>query len=520
MLRNRELILLSIILLILGIGPVVYNVVYLGFPLASDKETQSWKIEARVRLEAKDDATTATLFLPQTEGEFAIFDERFFSGDMGLTSGVNKHGDRFVTWSARNASGRVNLYYQAEVYRFDGLNFPPDNEINPDRAMAYEDYIASWSDARKAALFALRDKYVESSSDVDTLVKLLADNLLDENLTENERLALDVKDRRARAADRAVTMTLLLRMANHPTYPVNGLDLRNQDRRAKTIHWIEVWNEEGWQRYDIDTGRAGTPDTYFAWWRGLPTPVEVRGAKLRSTSFAYARQSASGAKSAAALAQMAGDPIGRLHLYDLPIETQRVFAILLMVPIGAIVLIILRQLIGLKTFGTFMPVLIALAFRETQLVFGILLLVSIVAAGLVLRSYFERLKLLSVPRLSAVLIMTVVIMLLGASLMEEIDVGASFSISLFPIVILTMTIERMSVVWEEYGPRESIQQGLGSLLAAVIAYGAMSLQWLEFMMLTYPSLLLVMLVGAILLGRYTGYRLTELRRFRSFAERS
>lgn len=58
-------------------------------------------------------------------------------------------------------------------------------------------------------------------------------------------------------------------------------------------------------------------------------------------------------------------------LYGLPLQTQQTFMIMVMIPIGVLVILILRNLIGLQTLGTFTPVLIALAFRETQLGFGI-----------------------------------------------------------------------------------------------------------------------------------------------------
>jgi hypothetical protein len=34
------------------------------------------------------------------------------------------------------------------------------------------------------------------------------------------------------------------------------------------------------------------------------------------------------------------------------------------------------------------------------------------------------------------------------------------------MVIMTMTIERMSIVWEERGPGEAMKEGLGTLVAA------------------------------------------------------
>ena len=75
-----------------------------------------------------------------------------------------------------------------------------------------------------------------------------------------------------------------------------------------------------------------------------------------------------------------------------------------------------------------------------------------------------------------------------------------------------MTIERMSVVWEERGATEAIQQGLGSLLVAIICYAVMDLELIKHLVFVFPELLLVVLAATLLLGRYTGYRLLELYR--------
>jgi hypothetical protein len=77
-----------------------------------------------------------------------------------------------------------------------------------------------------------------------------------------------------------------------------------------------------------------------------------------------------------------------------------------------------------------------------------------------------------------------------------------------------MTIERMSIVWEERGASEAIQEGAGSLIVAALAYLVMGILWLEHLVFVFPELLLLVIVATLLAGRYTGYRLLELRRFR------
>jgi hypothetical protein len=91
------------------------------------------------------------------------------------------------------------------------------------------------------------------------------------------------------------------------------------------------------------------------------------------------------------------------------------------------------------------------------------------------------------------------------------------SVALFPMVIITMTIERMCIVWEERGASESLQQGIGSLVVATLTYLTMSIPYVEHVLFVFPELLLVLLAGTLILGRYSSFRLLEMHRFKALA---
>src|SRR5690606_36879179 len=143
-----------------------------------------------------------------------------------------------------------------------------------------------------------------------------------------------------------------------------------------------------------------------------------------------------------------------------------------------------------------------------------LMFTTLVAVGLMLRRFLENLHLLLVPRLAAVL--TSVIMLIAAFsiISVRLDLERGLSVALFPVVILAMTIERMSIVLEETGSKEAFKLGMGSLIAAIIGYLVMTNQLLAHLFFVFPELLLAVLALTMLVGRYTGYRLMELWRFR------
>jgi len=207
----------------------------------------------------------------------------------------------------------------------------------------------------------------------------------------------------------------------------------------------------------------------------------------------------------------------RFSLLQLPVHVQETYKILLMLPVGAFIILLLRNFIGLKTFGTFMPVLIALAFRETHVIWGIVLFTIIVSFGLVARFYLEKLRLLLVPRLAAILTVVVLLMIFISVISQNLGLESGLSVALFPMVILTMTIERMCISWDERGAYDAIKSGIGSIIAAVIAFGAMNCGPLQYLIFAFPELLLILLAIILWFGQYRGYRLFELLRFNALA---
>ncbi len=103
----------------------------------------------------------------------------------------------------------------------------------------------------------------------------------------------------------------------------------------------------------------------------------------------------------------------------------------------------------------------------------------------------------------------------GQLALAGIEVG--LNVALFPMIIMTMTIERVSVAWEERGAGYALSQAGGSIVIAALAYLVMKQANLQHLIFVFPELLLVLLAATLVLGRYSGYRLTELFRFRALA---
>jgi hypothetical protein len=491
------------VLVAVGLAFILYKVMVLGFPLQPERESSVWTVQARFTVDGHTRPVKAILQILSSPPGFTVLDENFVSRGFGLTI-VEEGGAREAQWAIRRAAGRQTFYYQAvvtpELSSSQGPAAPADLENK-----GLEEPYATAAEAVAAQVRA-------QSADVSTFTAELLRHLNDPEPDENTALFLAAGRSLGQRVEVAVS---LLETGGIPARAAYGLHLEEGERHAQFSPVLEVWDGDLWLWFDPETGEEGLPDNVLIWWDGDKPLIDVVGGSNPEVEISTWRNTVDALQLAERRADARHSRIMDFSLLRLPLQIQAVYQILLLVPIGAFIMVLLRNVIGVKTFGTFMPVLVALAFRETRLVAGLALFVLVVALGVGLRFLLDRLRLLLVPRLAAVLILVVLCLLTVSILSHQLGFETGLSVALFPLVILTIAIERMSIVWEEVGPAEAIQQGLGTLVVAALAYLVMSLSHVEYLVFVFPEILLLLLAAVLLLGRYSGYRLLEFVRFRA-----
>jgi hypothetical protein len=447
------------------------------------------------------------MHLPRNSRRFAIVNENFVSRGYGVNV-VTEDGKRKIHWSIRKARGAQNLYYRASVRRMD-RDIPPQKPkgSGPEKP----DLKGAYHEAAEALVSEARQK----SADVEGIVLELMRRFNNPQADDNTALLLGKKASAQKKVDLSVQ---LLALAGIHARSVHGIRLEDQKRDSTIIHWLEIYDQKQWLSYDPVSGKRGVPEDYLAWWRGMEPLVQSQGTKNFAVTVSVSRSEEPAIQAALESGEMKKPFLLDFSLFSLPIESQSVYHVILLLPVGVFLLVILRNVIGIRTFGTFMPVLIALAFRETQLLWGLFLFTTLIALGLSIRLYLAHLKLLVVPRLAAILIIVILLMAVFSILTHKLGLERGLSVALFPMVILTMTIERMSIVWEELGAYQALKQGAWSIVAAVLAYLVMTIRYIEHLVFVFPELLFILLAGTIWLGRYSGFRLLELPRFKSLTK--
>lgn len=501
--NKRHVYVLSALLTALSLALFAYKSRVLGFPLSPQEETQIWNIEAALSFDPGPAAVKATLRIPSLTPGFAILDENFVSRGFGVTTRNTPEG-REAQWALRQASGRQTLYYRALIYRDD--RGPVEDTTPPFPAPPMLD------EPSRAAVEGLIAEVRRRSADVATFTTELLRHI---NQAQSDPYVSLFLKRASTPAERAQLATMFLAAAQIPARVAHGVSLRNEAGPVEADPLLEVHDGVQWLYFHPQTLQQGLPPDFLVWWRGDERMAQLEGGSNLHVSLAVQQNLLDSIVVTERRAEQAGSHAMDFSLFSLPIATQAVYSVLLMIPIGALVIMLLRNFIGVKTFGTFMPVLVALAFRETRLVWGVVLFAVIVSLGLLIRFYLEKLRLLLVPRLTCVLTIVVMLMAGISVLSQKLELQPGLSIALFPMVIISMTIERMSIVWEERGASEALQEGVGSLLVAAAAYVVMGAPQLEHLVFVFPELLLLVVALTLLAGRYTGYRLLELRRFRA-----
>ncbi|MDP3814329.1 inactive transglutaminase family protein [Pseudomonas sp.] len=501
---NLHLKVLVILLVSLGVLITAYQIFILGIPVTEDETDDLWNIDARVEFQANPrDPVKLQMFVPPLAQDYVSLNESFISNNYGVS--INRaDGNRKVTWSARRANGKQTLYYRLVLTkRYSG---EPAKAKGP----IFRDSIPV-EGAEQIAAEALLAPIRQHSADVETFISETIKRVNNRN-DDNVKLLLGGD---ASSINKAKVIELLLSIAHVPMERLHTIRLAADIQQSPEL-WVRSFNGENWLYFNPETGEQGLPADRLLWWVGDDNLVNLEGGKHAQVSFSLNNSEMNAIRLAKLTDENTDVDFLEYSLYGLPLQTQQTFMIMVMIPIGVLMILILRNLGGLQTLGTFTPVLIALAFRETQLGFGIVLFTVITALGLSLRSYLEHLKLQMLPRLSVVLTFVVVLIAVISLFSHKLGLERGLSVALFPMVILTMTIERLSITWEERGGGHAFKVAIGTLFAATLAHLLMSVPELNYFIFTFPAVLMIMVGFMLAMGRYRGYRLTELFRFKAF----
>lgn len=206
-------------------------------------------------------------------------------------------------------------------------------------------------------------------------------------------------------------------------------------------------------------------------------------------------------------------PIIRFFLTEgVPFET---VILILMLPIIATLIAFLRQVVGIKAFGIYTPLIITFAFLATNgIKYGIAIFLAVIFIGMLMRFILKPFRLLYLPRVAIMLTVVALIILLLLVSGGNLKRTGLASVSIFPILIIITLVEKFVAVQIEKGNKTALILALETLVISILGFYLASWNGLIKVIVGYPWIVLLTIPINILLGKWTGLRLSEYIRFR------
>ncbi len=500
---------------------MAYKLYVLDYPLAGLIPTISYKVDVNIDTTGHGDDISVSTFLPRSDSRQHISEEENASGLFNLSI-ENNPLNRIARWKAESVQGRQSLRYsysvEAKHFRYA---IPSEMAIPPSYPEDLQHYL------QEEPGIQVNDPLIEETlqqlfpngsgtllNAVTTIHRHLQDNFENKNFSGFTDAITALKLGEASCNGKSRLFLALARKLNIPARLVGGLIMQSGSKRT-SHQWVELYIAGHWVPFDtINDHFADIPANYLTLYYGDLVLFKHTSNINFNYSFNMIKRLVPKREALESLDQSGFNIFNLYTIFEQVGIPQELLKIILMIPLGALVVVIFRNVIGIQTFGTFLPALIAAAARETGLLWGAIGFVLIILISSAVRKLLDWLQLLHSPKMAIMLSTVVIVMMAMTVISVHFGMFALAHVSLFPIAILAITAERFAIIESEQGSLEAFRITAWTLLVISACYVVMDSLFLQSMILAFPELLLVVIALNLWLGKWVGMRVTEFIRFR------
>ncbi|MBI2567359.1 MAG: UUP1 family membrane protein [Candidatus Schekmanbacteria bacterium] len=522
----RRRITLAVILVLLGLPTLLmaYKVTVLGYGLRLIVPEERYFVNVTMSFEGTGEGVDVRVALPIETPRQHVVGEWVDSPGF-LFQVAQQRGNRFGKWSHPKLGGAASVVYtfsatarQERYVIADELTIP---EAYPEDLLPDLEATELIQSTDPAVMAKLRELVPAGERRIGRTLRALFDFVKDGlkplpfRGTTDALTALRLGE--ASCGGKSRLLAALTRAAGIPTRLVGGILLEPGSKRTSHL-WVEAWVFAHWVPFDaLNNHFSELPADYLVVYYG----EEPLFTHTRDINFQYAfKMKKRLATPQDVLDALREHPLNAINVWQTFRQAHislELLKIILMIPFGGLIVVLFRNFIGLRTFGTFLPALLAVSFRETGILWGTAVLLTVLAVGIAVVRSLRGLHLLHTPRLVVVLVATVCVLLGYAMLGVQLGQLEAAGSVLFPMVVLSLTVERFFIYVEESGWRETLLVLLQTMIAVLGCYAVMNLFVLQAVLLAFPELLMAVAAAAIAVGSYAGLRLSELFRFAPLA---
>ncbi len=519
--RRSAYVALLAIMVLIPMAVAGYKLYVLDYPLAGLIPAPSYTVEVNMQVDGHGEDIRIQTYLPKTDGRQSVDNEESATGIFSS----NMHSDslnRDVVWSAENVVGQHSIRYaysvRARHVRYDipeGMPIPDSYSATLAPFLADEPGIHKDDSQIEKALNSIVPS--ENRSVLDVLTRIhrhLQDNITNRNFSGYTDSLIALKLGEASCNGKSRLFVAMARKLNLPARLVGGFVMEQGSKRT-SHQWVEIYVNGHWIPFDtINDHFAEIPANFLTLYYGDMVLFRHTANVNFQYMFKTTKQLVPQRDAQDALSKSALNITNLYAHFERVGISQNLLKILLMLPLGALVTVVFRNVVGLETFGTFLPALIAAASRETGLLWGIVGFLGIVLVSAVVRRGLDWLQLLHSPKMAIVLTVVVIVMMVTTVGGVQLGFFELAHVTLFPIAILAITAERVALMEAEQGALKVVSITLMTLLVIAACYAVMDSLFMQSLVLAFPELLLVVIALNLWLGKWIGIRVLEFMRFR------
>lgn len=399
-------------------------------------------------------------------------------------------------------------------YSFDALITPVRYDISDDikyNAITnnYSQFIqpSPFIESRDPRISKLATKLLANNDRADDVLTALFSYVYEipsqsikELMTATEALEINA----ASCNGKSRLFVALCRNLKIPARVVGGLIL-TEDKKKTSHLWAETLIQDKWVPFDPLNGYyAYLPANYLEVYKGDQYMVKRSSDMLFDYNYDIH------------LKEENTSLLERFNLFHIAGKTgisSQILSLLMLLPLGALIVAIFRNVVGVKTFGVFLPVLIAISFTSTGLIFGIISFVGVLLLISLLHYPLLKWGILHVPKLvimlSGVVFLIIILLFAGTNLKIAMISGLTF----FPIIILTICAEKYARIVVEEGFINASKILLQTILVTLFCYTIVNSHLIFLLLMNFPEILLLVAVSSLMLGKWIGLRIAEYKRF-------
>jgi hypothetical protein len=333
--------------------------------------------------------------------------------------------------------------------------------------------------------------------------------LLPRSAASNRSIPEVLGSGRALPLERAYVMVALCRAANIPARLVTGVMLA-ETTNVQLHHWVEVFtNGSGWSAYDPLLGyQKDLPSNFLPFVKNRADLVEV--VSDHGIEVTYTLTNVDEFLGVQARTGPSWQNI--FYLTRLPLEVRNVLAHLFLLPLAVFITALFREVTGIRSYGTFMPALFALAMTQAEWHMATVTLAVVLFFGVLGRAALPA-KLRRQPRLTAVLILVVLGVSGSVSLMAYFSLPYDGRVLLLPIVITAILVDLFYKALEKEGAASAFMKLGWTMLQVILCLPVMQYESLGHWFVAHPETHLLTLAICLSITAYRGQRLVDLPRF-------